>query len=436
MEQAYAQEYLTGNESIAFPFKEDAEGLAGAASSHGTAALLPRDFLLDLVATIPAGYQEQIYLKSIARAGSTYTFVFGGAATSPGLWSITAMPAERSVVSFQNSVDRITLRMVTGPSFATYLQAMSNPSTDEFQLRLPLETATVEFTPHKLLDLLLGAQELAGDIVLYEGYNIELVSTPQDPASGLSSRLTINAGSGLGAGKYNPCSEHTPLDYIGRINGQTADESGNLRLDGDTCFRILPDAWSSRIQIANDCLPCCTCDDYANMVEALRALYVRFKAAKDALDATVLKVNQDIVKWNDEIVPVLFKVTADIYVTRGNQTGVFTDPDRRTSSGKSPNFASVVSMVRNPSPEALTGISVAVTGFTDETVMQTVYFDDAGQHLGGIETSFTGLTIASGRYFKVIILVRKPYPAGVTGTFTVTVTIPGSDPVTKSVTVA
>ena len=242
MDQDAVQEYLTGNESIAFPFKEDAEGLTqkDGTAVHNAAAVLPRDFLLDLVMTIPAAHQGPVYLKSIFKVGSTYTFTFGNSGGTIFTGAISTIPPARSMVAFAPStVGRITVRMVTGPSFASYLAGTTD---DEFQLRLPLETAAVEFVPHKLLDLLLAPQELVGDITLVEGYNINLASTPSDPETGVPARLVITAGSGLGAGQYNACATHAgTVDYIGRINGQTADSKGNLKLDGDECYRALPD---------------------------------------------------------------------------------------------------------------------------------------------------------------------------------------------------
>ena len=191
------------------------------------------------------------------------------------------------------------------------------------------------------------------------------------------------------------------------------------------------------VHIGNDCLPCCTCTDYANMVASLNEFYTRYAKIKKDIDDTVTKVNTDITEWNQDIVPKLFKVVADIYVTHGNQTGVFTSSNRHTASGKSPNFASVIAVVRNPRSENLTGVSVVITMIIAgvPTILQSVYFDKAGEHLSGINTSWSGLTIEPGEYFKPVILLRVAYPNHVSGTFTVTVSATGIDPVTKSVAV-
>ena len=437
MGQPDIQEYLTSNESIAFPFSENAPGLLqqkDAAPVHGAAAMLTRDFLLDMVVTVPARYQARICLASIARSGPAYTFTF----TTPSgfLFSgtVSALPAARSMVAFQASVIRITARMVSGPSFISFLEGIADGDTDSFQDRLPLEVAAVEFTPFKLLDLLVGATELTDGLVLYEGYNIQLDSAPSDPAAGTPATLKITAGAGLGAGRY-PCGDAAPVGYIGRINGQGADAGGNLQLDSGSCHRLIPDPASSRLLLGNDCLPCCTCDDYANAVAALRKLFSQLTTARDSLASATGDVNSHITAWNTVIVPALFKPRAEIYVSRGYAAGLFTSSDPQVSSGKSPNYGSIVATIKNPSSQSLSNVGIAITGLGPLTVVETVYFDSTGQHTAGTAVSWTGLTMPANSFFKPAVLVRNVFPSQVAGTFIVTVTVGGITVVTKSVTV-
>lgn len=432
MEPPFACEYLTGNADIAFPFREDAEGLVYENAVNGSQATVPRNFLLDLVATIPSNYLGQVYLKSIENIDGIYSLLFGTQTSDLITAELDTIPAARSVLAFRSV--RVTLRLVTGPGFSAYLQGLGPGLVNSFQLRMPLESAALEFVPHKVLDLLVAGHSLDGDLALYEGHNISIDALPAEPLLGTRAQIMLTAGSGLGTGKHDPCGETLALDYVGRINGQTADSSGDLQLKSDSCYRVLPDAGSNMVQIINDCTPCCTCDDYAGYVETLRVLYQQMLLIKADITTGVSLINSDVTNWNDILVPLLFKPTVDIYVTRGHSAGVFTNADRKTASGRSPNFASVVVVVKNPRDIALTNVVLQISGLSGFTVLQSVYFDTAGQHTSGVATTFNIGTMPANSFFKPIVLIKAAYPYIVQGTFTATLTLNGHAPITESIT--
>lgn len=432
MDQPFACEYLTGNTDIAFPFREDAEGLVYDNAVNGAQATLRRDFLLDLVATVPSSYLGQVYLKSIGNTGGTYSMVFGTNTADLITASLATIPAERSILAFR--LARVTLRMVTGPGFAAYLQNLDSGVVNSFQLRLPLESTALEFVPHKVLDLLVGVQSLDGDLVLHEGHNVSIDAIPAEPLLGTRAQIMVTAGSGLGTGKHNPCGEIPAIDYVGRINGQTADSNGDLQLKSDSCYRLLPDMFNNMVQVINDCTPCCTCEAYANYVKVLKKLYQQMLLVKANITSGVNLINSDITNWNDVLVPLLFKPTVDIYITQGHSAGVFTGADRKTSSGRSPNFASVVVIVKNPRDIELTNVRLEISGLLGFTVLQSVYFDTEGQHTSGTDTAFAIGTMPANSFFKPIVLIKTEYPNVVQGTFMATLTLDGHEPITKSIT--
>lgn len=458
MDYADTQEYLTGNEAIAYPFKEDAEGLSavGAPYVHGAEALLPRDFMLDIVITIPGQDRAQLYLQSICRSGSIYTFTFCNDTGPVFAGTLTAIPAERSMVAFQTPLSRIMARLVTGPSFAAFLDDTVDGTTDVFHLNLPLETAVVEFTPLKLTDLLVHAMDMNGDVRLYEGYNVQLDIVPADPATDTPATLKITAGSGLGAGQYNPCpalndgddgcgNTVPAVDYIGTINGQPGNASdGSFTLDNDPCYRIIPDAAGNRLQVTNDCLPCCTCDQYAAMVVRLQTMFARLALARTSLNTTVTNINSDAAWWNGTLsVPLAVPQVESIYVALGNAAGVFVSGDVRTASGKSPNYASLIVMVRNPGNLAVAGLSLEITGIAAplEVMQTTVFYYNSlthtdNQYFDGVATTFPSFDMAAGgTYFKPVLLLRNTsYPSQVTGTFTANLKQNGVLISTKSIT--
>jgi len=401
-------EYLTGNEMIAFPFKEDAQGLVpeGQAGVHGATAGLTRNALVDLVMTVPAVQTSQLYLKSISRLNDTWTFNFGTVSIILKSLIIESLPAARSLLETNDPVSRIAVRMIAGSGLSDYLDTMVSGSQDDFGTALPLETAAVEFTPYKLLGIKIGNDTATGIIELREGYNTQI-----DGVQGSPSQLTLNAGPGLGLGKH-PCEDSSvALGYLARINGQTADDGGNFTLEPgeENCYRMTPYPETNELDLSNDCVQCCTCQDYANQVAALKALYARLQAVKSRLTNTTVKLNQDATLWNTDVVPKMFELTLDAYITIGNKF---------QQSGRSPNWASVIMIVKNPGQVARVNVAVNITmppGLT--TVFQT-YFDEQGQHEGNL----TSVIIQPGRFYKSIWLVKSPgYPTPVAGDFVFTV---------------
>jgi len=130
-------------------------------------------------------------------------------------------------------------------------------------------------------------------IDIQAGYNVLLTVEPETVVDGakLIHEVTIDVVSGAGAGQF-PCE---PTRYIRRINGVAADLNGNFLLtsasnkprpDGGGCYRVerplaavspgIVSATAATLRVSNDCVPCCTCDDYINVYEAIRVLSLRY----------------------------------------------------------------------------------------------------------------------------------------------------------------
>ena len=446
------QEYLTSNDDIAYPFKEDGAYRlcqVGETAVHGASATVPRDFFSDMVFVAPAALQGQVYLTSIARTMSgLWTFTFSSGAGDLLVETITGSPAtyQHQMLEFDSEIaNGIVCRLVTGPGFKTYMDGLAPGGVDDFALGLPLETATMEFTPHKLSSILADATSMAGDIVLYEGYNIRLDSVPENTEAGTPSRITVTAGAGLGMGRHNGCGDLAPVDYVGRINGQTGDDRGRFFLTEGNCYRVIDDADNNRLQLYNDCTPCCDCEDYTNVLTALKVLFDDLKIANLIIFGDigtgqiglVEQLNTDITDWNTKLIPYLFKPTLNISVTLGN---LFVNP---LESGRSPNYASCLVSVKNPYEQQVTGLVLTVTipGNSGASFIYVVYFDALGQHVlpgeGGNIVNFPSMILPPNSFLKTIILVKCIYPNPVTGAFSAKITYDGGpvEGVTAGVTI-
>lgn len=444
-----SQEYMTGNTMVAFPFKDSALRLCQIGQAYiatGSNATLPRDFLTDMILRIPifyASYGDGMILRSIARAGSTYTFIF-----AKGVSALLVVPitvpidgfADRDVVTY-DTVDldgrSISIAMVAGPAFPGYLAAIPDGTTADFGTTgLYLEDSVVEIQPEGITSLDVDGNVITGICRFVEGYNIELESTPK--AGIADAELVLTANSGAGAGKYDNCAEILPaIDYIGTISGMTADADGNIMLSPgpDNCYRFVPGEHT--ITVYNDCPPPC---EHTLLVPDLSLLEDRIRTLNMNIDSLVKGLNEDITNWNVTAKTKLCALKIDGYVTLGNimEAVVYDehgDPDPvETASirtGKSPNYASIILMAYNRGGRTKP-VQLKVTFMPDVDegvqIVNSMYFDTDGQHLNGVSDTLLH-SMPPNTYLKLIVMVRNTFPSRVLGTFklTGTVLLPGED---------
>jgi hypothetical protein len=139
-----------------------------------------------------------------------------------------------------------------------------------------------------------------------------------------SEPVLLEAVPGAGLGQYPGC-ETTPV--LRRINGVTANESGNLRLDALECYRLerpiatsdpeasgevglleytyMGPARNIRLQpaalkISNDCGPCCECDDFVNVYEAIRKISNRYAELGRRAELVRDQYRENITRWESQ----------------------------------------------------------------------------------------------------------------------------------------
>ena len=372
-------EYLTSNESTAYPFRESAQGLASTASAvaHGISARLPLDFFADAVIMTPEKYYDTVYFDSVAYDGvDTYGFLFtNDAGGSVVQFSVTTpLPAVGEVIQVYDFLDRgVTARFVVGAGFSSYLASTAFGTPDDFDELLPMETAAVEFIPDRLSVIRVpdgggGEVDIEEQAYVYEGFNVAL--TPDfDPVDDQSDTtdVTIASAPGLGLGRYNACddSDAAALSFISRLANATSDDDGNLNLDSQDCYRVQPDPASNRIILYNDCTPCCDCEDYANVTTALTNVIDELSESRTQLLEVVERMNTHIKSYNDSIFPKFRTVGISVYLSKAS-------PSFSTSGGTfdGGGFASIVVVLNNRVTH-----QVAVTGkitFTQEFTLRKV----------------------------------------------------------------
>ena len=287
-------EYLTSNEYVAFPFRDDAPGIArvGVSPNYVT-PLLPSDFFLDLVMTYYGG--EQLYLKNVNESGGSYEIRLGTETEVLATGLITPSPA-REVVAFQNVPEGITVRAVTGGGLSDYLAGLTGGL--DFGTSLPLTEAAMDAKPSKLLTLGHDAFSHEGVIELLEGHNVSMAYEES------TSELTISVIPGDGQGRYDPCADPAPIDYVASINGKRTDDVGKFLLGSDGgVWRVISTPGGA--QLVNDAQPCCTCDDYRKMSAFHNVTFERLRELRNELWATIALYNLHVTYFNDEVVPYL-----------------------------------------------------------------------------------------------------------------------------------
>jgi hypothetical protein len=349
-------DYLTANELIAYPFHDDSLGLTvqGESVAHGATAKVARDFLVDALIIAPTSYYQVVYLDSIERIVDTFRFfLFNDEGGSVAVFDLDLgdIPPARSVVSFADADTGVSVRLLTGDSFSSFLTGIVAGSTDSFGVRLPFSTAVVEFRPRRLEilrvpDGLSGEVDLTDQISVRPGNNIlygvnDNIDVPTDVAT-----LTISAIPGTGLGQFNSCDDQEePIDYLARINGATPNEDGDLVLSTTACHRIVGVPTSNKIQLGNDCVPCCDCQDYANVVKALEERLNRLALVHTQINTTASDVNDDIIDYNTNIFPVIKVVSLTVHGKSGFSLA---------GPGASPNIATVEIIVNNRTAATIT----------------------------------------------------------------------------------
>lgn len=178
-----------------------------------------------------------------------------------------------------------------------------------------ISVVTAETDPNKDIKLPVNC-----NAVLRAGYNMLLEPVPSVAKDGEEQHATIrlSAVPAAGAGRV-PCS---PEVLLRRINDAQANSNGAVIIDASGCYRVerpidelvifslqesLPEYGddvalvANTLQLSNDCGPCCECDDFVAVYEALRRLTARFNRLGLRAEAIRDQYIANKEAWEDEV---------------------------------------------------------------------------------------------------------------------------------------
>jgi hypothetical protein len=177
--------------------------------------------------------------------------------------------------------------------------------------RLPPRVTSLALV-NDLADASLDTAIVGGtNVLLQNGYNskLEKLDTVENSLNADGSlltriiRLSMEAGTGLG--RY-ACE---PDLLVKRINGVNASERGNIVVDAGNCYRCErpitnineetreADVVKSTLHISNDCGPCCSCEDFMAVYEAIRQSSNRYRTLGMRAEAVRDQLRANIARW-------------------------------------------------------------------------------------------------------------------------------------------
>lgn len=146
--------------------------------------------------------------------------------------------------------------------------------------------------PRGVRSLRVGVTTVSGESVVFRnGYNTEITVGETSATDGRRRQTTLDlsaeAGSGFGRVPADCGEEAGVAGFVTTINNVEPDESGNFHIDASGCYLldipilnfIVPDQirlLNHTLRLSNQCSPCCDCQDYVNVYEALRKLTQRY----------------------------------------------------------------------------------------------------------------------------------------------------------------
>jgi len=390
-------EYLTSNSAIAYPFQEDARGLARMDdAAHGSPAKLPSDVFVDGLLMLPADELSVIYLTSLTKTGTSLAFQFSNAdgdsvlaaTVDTAAWDLTAT-YQLMTVAEDDAFARLT---VLTSAFVSYFSALT---ADSFVETIPMEhgvvnNRTLRIETLKLLTTLPDPPEpdvpgdITGDVTLIAGYNTRLILNSE--IVGESSDTTvmgIDFIPGDGEGRV-PCEEEVTTIVHHPFNGEIIpDGQGNVMLETDGCYGIVPTVAGGLFRLEGVCAACCSCDDYNAVLKTLEGLFARAGgvdypdgSALSQLNDAAAKYTTGVESYNTYIAPSLTEPKWLVNAVKGMP---LSDVIRRGAS----NYVTIVCELRNLGADDLDPVSVELALTSPDPDDTTVFtltwqYDGAG----------------------------------------------------------
>jgi hypothetical protein len=156
-----------------------------------------------------------------------------------------------------------------------------------------LDERTAELWPDNVLSFVVNGYPVKGEVEFVGGYNFETKLNSITRSSGKAhvNKVYVSAEPGSGLGREEGCTGTTEYP-IRAINGVKPRDDGSFILSPTDCLwfanpgtvspqdRIKHIAYqfTNGLLLKNNCLPCCSCDDFVNTYQGIRKLYNTYSA--------------------------------------------------------------------------------------------------------------------------------------------------------------
>lgn len=184
-----------------------------------------------------------------------------------------------------------------------YSQELTNAILDE---------RVSELWPDSVTSLIVNGYPIKGDIEFIGGYNFEtrLSSVNNKPGQSHTNKVFVSAAPGSGLGREEGCSG-TTVYPVRAINGVKVQKGGNFIFSAKDCLWLNSPGTVSNIDgtnsisyeltngfyLKNNCLPCCSCDDFVNTYQGIRRLYSKYETLGQRANAVRSKLTENTQRW-------------------------------------------------------------------------------------------------------------------------------------------
>lgn len=275
---------------------------------------------------------------------------------------------------------------------------------DKPSLRYPTERFTVQeiLEDNVAPDCIIST----GDVSLTEGYNMSFA--PNSIISSITplvDSINISAVPGAGAGVAPcPCTDDVDLSKF-----RLKSSNGHVCIINDSCYDLYPQKVSEQqavVKFIAKCTACCTCDMYASLVEnRLAPIKDEILANKNSIDSTLNKYEEYVQKWNERLVTVL---PEDITITATGVglDAVATDLKESKTSGYLDRCGFSINITNNAFlPVEVEITKISAHGSIHE--LQLTYMDDDFNPVILHKITEEVVTLAPGRSLLATGFLRK-----------------------------
>lgn len=214
------------------------------------------------------------------------------------------------------------LRMVKhtawGPNLVSftydiYIEPVSGVLDSRVTYQLPKRITSVKVG---LLTLKPDDNGDGNKLIFQNGFNTTIAVSEPVITDGdrRTTTLLMGAEAASGAGRFGPGCDDTFPPLIRRINTVQADNRGNFLLDMTGCYRAERPVQSTlqasprqveirdhTLKLSNDCAPCCDCDDFLAVWEAIRVMTARYLDLSERAQAVRDLYHSNIDRWNEDM---------------------------------------------------------------------------------------------------------------------------------------